>query len=305
MVPPLRFASLFTGIGAADVGLTRAGWHLACQVEIDAYCRAELYRHWPRIPKFGDIKGVTGELIRSLCGRIDAIFAGFPCQDIATQGSQLGLAGKRSGLWSEAHRLIQDLRPRWVILENVPELRCKGADAVLDGMERDGYTCRAHVVGAYAFGAKQLRNRTFIICHNYGAIEDSIGDALAGKEDVIVRGMVSSSVASRVSGPWERRSHGEECEIALASDSGEREVQRFHAAFAEMDQSAHGFGRRSSLTRAEIRKQLYHLGNGVYAPAAEFWGRCINELEAAFYYYLNPDAPRDEKPRIPTLDEGT
>jgi DNA (cytosine-5)-methyltransferase 1 len=160
----MRVLSLFSGIGAHDLGLEWAGFKIVGQVEIDDYCQKVLKKHWPKVPKFRDICGLSAKHIRRRCGHIDLITGGFPCQDISTAGKQAGLSeGQRSSLWWEMWRLIRDLRPNWLLLENVPALRVKGSDNVLSSLEAIDYTCWPLVVGAVHVGAPHERKRVWIV----------------------------------------------------------------------------------------------------------------------------------------------
>jgi hypothetical protein len=135
----MRVLSLFSGIGAHDLGLEWAGFEIVGQVEIDEFCQKILKKHFPKAKRWTDICAVTANDIRRRCGRIDLITGGFPCQDISTAGKQKGLVeGERSGLWREMWRLIRDLRPDWLLLENVPALRTKGGDNILAALEDSG-----------------------------------------------------------------------------------------------------------------------------------------------------------------------
>lgn len=174
----MRVLSLFSGIGAHDLGLEWAGMTVVGQVEIDEYCQTILKKHWPKVRKWRDIRRVTADNIRRSCGSIDLITGGFPCQDISTAGKGKGIVeGQRSGLWREMWRLIRSLRPTWLLLENVPALRTRGADSILAALEAVGYTCRSFVVGAWHAGAPHRRNRVFIVGHT-----DSITGAASALE---------------------------------------------------------------------------------------------------------------------------
>ncbi|MFI4881405.1 MAG: DNA cytosine methyltransferase, partial [Phycisphaerales bacterium JB064] len=159
----MRLLSLFTGIGGMDLGLERAGFEVVGMCEMDAFCRRVLARWWPGAPVFEDVRSVTGVSVREACGPIDAVCGGFPCQDISTAGKGAGIDGERSGLWREMHRVIRETEPRWVIAENVPALRARGADRVLDDLEASGYACWPVVVGARHVGAPHRRDRVFIV----------------------------------------------------------------------------------------------------------------------------------------------
>ncbi len=158
----MKYVSLFSGIGGLDLGLDRAGFRCAAQVEIDPYCRAVLAKHWPDVQRENDITTFDG---RPYHGHIDLICGGFPCQDISCAGKGAGLSGERSGLWFEMLRVISEARPTWVIAENVPALRTRGIDRVLSDLEGLGYTGRPLVVGAWAVGAPHKRDRVWIVAH--------------------------------------------------------------------------------------------------------------------------------------------
>jgi DNA (cytosine-5)-methyltransferase 1 len=158
----IRFGSLFAGIGGMDLGLERAGMQCAWQVEIDEFCRKVLAKHWPDVPKFNDVKE---------CGKynlelVDLICGGFPCQDISNAGKRAGINGERSGLWSEFHRIICDLRPRYVLVENVAALLARGLDRVLSDLATSGYDAEWSVLSACALGAPYTRERVFIYAYS-------------------------------------------------------------------------------------------------------------------------------------------
>ena len=159
----MTHGSLFTGIGGIDLGLEWAGFETAWQVEIDPFCNLILAKHWPSVPRFTDVKSVG----QSNLTPVDLISGGFPCQDLslAAGGKKRGLH-ERSGLWFEYARIVRELRPRWVLVENVPNLRNHGADTVLGDLEAAGYTCGASVVGVETFGAPFKRERVFILAHD-------------------------------------------------------------------------------------------------------------------------------------------
>lgn len=156
--------SLFSGIGCHDYGLRMAGIDIVGQVEIEPMPMAVLEKHFPESTKWRDVREVTTKSVSGRCGRIDLITGGFPCTDISVAGKGAGIKkGTRSGLWREMFRLIRGLRPRWIIIENVPALRTRGADRVFDALERIGYSCRPVVVGAEHCGAPHRRHRVWIV----------------------------------------------------------------------------------------------------------------------------------------------
>jgi DNA (cytosine-5)-methyltransferase 1 len=129
--------------------------------EIDPYCRAVLHKHWPAVPCFEDVRNLRAEHV----GRVDLICGGFPCQDISLAGKGGGLAGARSGLWSEFRRLIEECRPSWAVIENVSALRSRGLDQVLGEISALGYDAEWHCIPASAVGAPHRRDRIWIVAH--------------------------------------------------------------------------------------------------------------------------------------------
>ena len=161
----LKVLDLFSGIGGFTLGLERAGHQTIAFCEIEPFCQKVLKKHWSHIPIFSDITLLHGT---DLPSKPDLICGGFPCQDLSVAGKQAGLSGTRSSLWWEMHRLIGECRPDWVLVENVPNLRTKGADEVLTSLEREGYSCWPSVVGAWAVGAEHPRERVWILAHTQG-----------------------------------------------------------------------------------------------------------------------------------------
>lgn len=157
----LTFGSLFAGIGGLDLGLERAGMQCQWQVEIDDYATKVLAKHWPDVARFRDVRECgSGNL-----SRVDLICGGFPCQDISYAGKGAGLAGARSGLWSEYARIIGELRPRYVLVENVAALLGRGMGTVLGNLSAIGYDAEWEIVSAAAVGAPHLRERVFIVAY--------------------------------------------------------------------------------------------------------------------------------------------
>ena len=161
--------SLFAGIGGFDLALERQGVKVVASVEIDKKAQDVLRKHFPNSTIFGDITGVTGEQLRA-AGFEPAngiITGGFPCQDLSVAGKRAGLAGKRSGLFWEICRLIDETRTQTVILENVPGLLNSngGRDmaVVLEALVKRGYRVGWRVLDAQYFGVPQRRRRVFIV----------------------------------------------------------------------------------------------------------------------------------------------
>ena len=155
----LTFGSLFAGIGGFDLGFERAGFECRWQVEIDSYATKILEKHWPKVHRERDIR----ECNASNLERVDCIIGGFPCQDISYAGRGAGLDGERSGLFFEAIRLVRELQPRAIVLENVAALLTRGLDRVLGTLAEIGYDAEWHCVPAAAVGAPHIRDRVFVI----------------------------------------------------------------------------------------------------------------------------------------------
>lgn len=151
--------SLFSGIGGFDLAAEWAGFTTVAFVEKDPYCQKVLARHWPGVPIYDDVQTFDG---RPFAG-VTVLSGGFPCQDISTAGKGGGLDGSRSGLFFEMLRIIGEARPHWVIAENSPALRTRGADRVLVEMERIGYAGWPSVVHAGGAGAPHIRKRAYIL----------------------------------------------------------------------------------------------------------------------------------------------
>ncbi len=164
----MRFISLFSGIGGLDLGLERAGWQCVAQVEHDPYCLTVLQRHWPDVPKWEDIRRVrTDELPQA-----DAVVGGFPCQPFSLAGRRRGADDGRN-LWPEMRRIVEGVRPRWVLAENVPGIVYSYLDTVWTDLETIGYTVGAFTLPAAALGAPHIRERVFIIARIAGDVPDA------------------------------------------------------------------------------------------------------------------------------------
>lgn len=164
----MKLLDLFSGIGAFSLGLEQAGFQTAAFCEIDPFCRTILSQHWPAVRQYDDIRKLTAERLRADGIAVDAICGGFPCQDISIAGGGKGLSGKRSGLWFEYLRLIEETTPILVFVENVAKLRHRGLDQVLSGLDALGYDAEWHCLPAAYVGAPHRRDRLWIIAYRQG-----------------------------------------------------------------------------------------------------------------------------------------
>ena len=147
------------------------------QVEIDDYANRVLAKHWPAVPRFRDIREFPNESVE----RVDVICGGFPCQDISYAGLGAGLDGERSGLFFEAIRVVQQLRPRVLVLENVAALLSRGLDRILGTLAAIGFDAEWHCVPASAVGAPHIRDRIFVIAYSSGTsrrVSDTNSDSI-------------------------------------------------------------------------------------------------------------------------------
>lgn len=159
----MKFGSLFTGVGGFDLGFERAGMECAWQVEFDKACQSVLKKHWSETELFDDVRTVGKHNLE----QVDVICGGFPCQDVSIAGKRAGLAGERSGLWSEFARIIDELEPKWVVIENVPGLLSsnRGRDfaTVIRWLAERGYGVAWRILDSQYFGVAQRRRRVFIV----------------------------------------------------------------------------------------------------------------------------------------------
>jgi DNA (cytosine-5)-methyltransferase 1 len=232
---PLTFGSLFAGIGGIDLGFERAGLQCKWQVEIDAYAQKVLAKHWPNVRRHDDVRTWP----QPDTEYVDIIAGGFPCQDISYAGKGAGLAGERSGLFYEVCRIVGDMGPRIVVLENVAALLTRGLDSVLGTLASLGYDAEWHCIPAAAVGAPHIRDRIFIVAY--------------AKGDGRKQGKPHSGGSREGIGAWKEHRPG----------SGDR----WWAVEPEVGRVAHGVSARVDRLRG--------LGNAVVPQVAEWIGRYI------------------------------
>lgn len=156
----MKIGSLFSGIGGLELGLEWSGLgHTAWQVEQDRNCLHWLAEHWPSAQRHTDVRTVGAHNLSP----VDVICGGFPCQDISYAGKGAGLDGHRSGLWYEFARIVGELGPGYVVVENVAALFTRGIDQVLGTLADIGYDAEWSTLRASDVGAPHRRERVFII----------------------------------------------------------------------------------------------------------------------------------------------
>ena len=154
----LKVTALFAGIGGVELGLSREGHETLLLCEWDASAQSVLRDRFPEIPLVGDVR----ELERLPEGT-ELLTAGFPCQDLSYAGKGAGLQGERSGLWFEFARIIRELRPRFVVVENVSALLGRGLGRVLGDLAESGYDAKWDCIPAQSVGAPHRRDRLFVV----------------------------------------------------------------------------------------------------------------------------------------------
>lgn len=193
----LTVGSVFAGIGGFDEGFRRAGFVIQWHCEIEPWCRRTLERHFPDAVCFSDVAEIgsgatvveraqrikartwpdaitsSEALQRARAGiirddlRVDVLVGGFPCQDVSVAGQRAGLSGKRSGLYFEFMRLVRELQPRWVVIENVPGLlssqRGRDFHTVLAEMAHSRLRRAYRILDSQYFGVPQRRRRVFLV----------------------------------------------------------------------------------------------------------------------------------------------
>jgi DNA-cytosine methyltransferase len=267
----LNILDLFSGIGGFSLGFESVQvreasvFRTVAFCEIDADAQKVLRKNWPEVPIFGDVTKLSykngilyfdgKEVLRA---RIDIICGGFPCTDISTAGLQKGLydedeirrlveqgysredaeeeATTRSGLWVQYKRLIKEINPRWVVIENVPNLLNLGFGQVLQDLDELGYDAEWEIISARAVGACHLRRRIWIVAYPNG-------ESLRKQSGRECGEIGKSSILSRING----------------------EVGNSNVADSDRDRSPESV----SLQAGDERKSLLPGGNGPRGIVAE------------------------------------
>jgi DNA (cytosine-5)-methyltransferase 1 len=227
-------------VGGLDKGLEDAGMKVKWQVEIDPYCRKVLAKHWPDVERFEDVREVG---VHNLAA-VDLVCGGFPCQDISNAGKRAGIDGARSGLWAEFARLIRELRPQLVLVENVAALLNRGMGRVLGDLAEGGYDAKWDCIPAAAVGAPHIRNRVFILAYTASVRRSGSVDELRrdGPSQQARKGWMFQSVGTVAP---DRRQWATEPDVGRVADGVPDRVDRLRTlGNAVVPQVAEWIGRR-------------------------------------------------------------
>ncbi len=195
----LTGVSLFSGAGGLDIAARNCGIKTVCYVENDRYAQGVLMSRIREgalddAPIWDDVKTFDGKP----SGKVDIVFGGFPCQDVSNAGKRKGLKeGTRSGLWFEFARILREIRPRYVLVENVPGLIIRGFDDVLGELAEMGYDAEWEMLSACEVGAPHMRKRVLIM-----AYADGFSGKRMEKDEKIIR----SREYPQCSSWWKRKS---------------------------------------------------------------------------------------------------
>lgn len=236
----MRELHLFAGIGGGILAGEMLGHTAIGAVENNPFCQGVLRKQWPDLPIHGDIRTFQGTSLR---GRCDLVCGGFPCQDISSAGRGAGITGERSSLWFEMLRVVRDVEPAFVFVENSPMLRSRGLDVVLGGLASCGFDAVWEVFSAEACGAPHLRKRMWILAAHPDRQRQQERALHALRED----GQAAADAA---------------VDRALADADGERRPSRpMHAREGEGRRIADGGGVRATVADAGSQ--------GLQAPECE------------------------------------
>lgn len=256
----MTIGSLFSGIGGLELGLEWAGLGpVIWQIEKDPFCRSVLAKHWPDVPRFCDVTTVRNlPFADVLCG-------GFPCQDVSAAGRGAGLQGERSGLWWYFAAIIDQVRPRWVVVENVASGARRWLPTVRRHLHLLGYDSTAYALSAAVVGAPHLRKRIFVVAHAHAVREP----ARPFDAEVARASASADADEARREGPGD---HAHEGWPGSSSDP-------WRAPVSGLVPMVHGVP--GGVAGRRRRERIRALGNSVVPQCAEVIGRIIADQDAS------------------------
>lgn len=250
----MNVLSLFSGVGGFDMGLENAGMKTVFQCELDKHCQSILQRHWPHVPKWDDVKTLTGKHILEHAPQVDVVAWGSPCQDLSVAGRRAGLAGNQSELFFEGIRIIKELRqesnnvyPRISIWENVFGAihSNKGADfgRVLDEMAEAGaLVIEWRVLDAQYFNIPQRRRRIFVVAIFDPATAERCPDPLLPVEKGVQWDFAQSQTA------WKTFAHSS----AISAGDGGQPIDDYNQIVGSLAASDHKFPQQQQAHEGKI-----------------------------------------------------
>ena len=261
----MKVGSLFSGIGGLELGLERAGMTVSWQVECDPYASKVLAKHWPNVPRFIDVR----EVGKHNLSHVNIICGGFPCQDISVAGRREGITGKRSGLWKEFARIIDEIRPAFVLIENVPALRSRGLSVVLGDLAALGYDAEWDCLSASSLGAPHVRDRIFVVANANRSRQLQPQGGIATQRRRVSHGRSAMAHTEGLGGELRAATRERQGRFTGVGPEGwpEPEPSGWWATEPNVGRVAHGVPSRVDRLRC--------LGNAVVPQVAEHIGRMI------------------------------
>lgn len=274
----MRELALFAGAGGGVLASYLLGWRTVCAVERDAYAAQVLAQRQndgilEAFPIWSDITSFDGKPWR---GIVDVISGGFPCQDISSAGKGAGIEGERSGLWAEMARIIGEVRPRYVFVENSPMLVSRGLTRVISDLAKMGYDAQWARFSASNFGAPHIRDRIWIVAHSQSIGCKTNGLSIGTQQEKSLSGIKGKDVANpksiRLEQAWKCKSSSEKwltgCGHELPDSNCERCKQMEQRVFSRtQSEGSSDPSQYSSFTRGwewwAIEPELGRVADGV------------------------------------------
>lgn len=245
----MECGSLFTGIGGFDLGFELAGIKCVWQAEVDKFANQVLEERFPNTRRYNDVKEITADT-----PAVDVITGGFPCQDVSVAGKRAGFKGERSSLWFEFYRIISELKPEWVVIENVTGLLSShgGRDfaTVIQGLGELGYFVAWRVLDSKHFGVAQRRRRVFIV----GSLgHEGASEVLFERE-------------GECWNPASRKETGKKDTRSIENSIGEHNSHAVRYALTRAF-----YGRNGPIYNKEISHTLDQYDQQVVGPVGKYW----------------------------------
>lgn len=297
----LTHLSLFSGIGGLDLAAEMAGFRTVGQCEWADYPTKVLEKHWPDVPRWRDIRTLTGESFYEKTGlrTVDVISGGFPCQPFSVAGKRRGKEDDRY-LWPEMLRVISELRPAWVVGENVAGIVNMALDQVYADLENEGYAVQAFVIPACAVDAPHRRDRVCIVGWKRSACNLFYSNSESAEYKNIGKSEKGKQEQPRVGGLYTDVSDTNEIRCAIVAwDANRRDRDAWTEREVEERENAEPAGICDDVPNSnEIRCNMRgSSGQGVYGDAP------CNETDSGGEDMAYSDSNRLEKPGMQGLSE--